>query len=308
VVEKYGRIAFVPEALPLAPRPISGELISSWLLRVSFANGLTLAQLIEAIEIRFPGLSLQRAFIDDELSPRACSAIAKFLRVSENKVKAQELAQRFPMLPSEWILRPTVCDPGAPERFAQGRARYAFCPLCLQEMISREGTVWIRSEWAFVFQTHCSRHRARLIERCAVCFIEDPLFPNASAFSPIPSCWKCGSTLFPYDPDERASSIIAEIINVESAILELMTGRPPNAGWARPSRVPAFVEKLRILIEDLTTPTDDQVPPFLQIVDADPQWRRYLFERQRPDTRVEEMSWYWRFLLMMTVLRQLTRT
>jgi hypothetical protein len=67
---RNGRIAFVPEALPLAPRPIPGELISSWLLRVSFANGLTLAQLIEAIEIRFPGLSLQRAFIDDELSPR----------------------------------------------------------------------------------------------------------------------------------------------------------------------------------------------------------------------------------------------
>jgi len=60
VVEKYGRIAFVPEALPLAPRPIPGELISSWLLRVSFANGLTLAQLIEAIEIRFSGISVQR--------------------------------------------------------------------------------------------------------------------------------------------------------------------------------------------------------------------------------------------------------
>ena len=65
MVQKYGRIAVVPEALPLAPRPITGELISSWLLRVSFANGLTLAQLIEAIETRFPGLSLQRAFIDD---------------------------------------------------------------------------------------------------------------------------------------------------------------------------------------------------------------------------------------------------
>jgi TniQ len=160
VVEKYGRIAFVPEALPLAPRPIPGELISSWLLRVSFANGLTLAQLIEAIETRFPGISLQRAFIDDELSPRARSAIAKFLRVPEGKVKAQELAQRFPMLPQEWILRPTEWEPSARERFAQGRARYAFCPLCLQEMIFRARTVWIRSEWAFVFQTHCPRHRA----------------------------------------------------------------------------------------------------------------------------------------------------
>jgi hypothetical protein len=130
-VEKYGRIAFVPEALPLAPRPIPGELISSWLLRVSFANGLTLAQLIEAIEIRFPGLSLQRAFIDDELSPRARSAIAKFLRVPEGKVKAQELAQRFPMLPPEWILRPT--------EWGSGRSR-TICPrksqVCILSLMS----------------------------------------------------------------------------------------------------------------------------------------------------------------------------
>jgi hypothetical protein len=126
-VEKYGRNAFVPEVLPLAPRPIPGELISSWLLRVSFANGLTLAQLIEAIETRFPGLSLQRAFIDDQLSPRVRSAIAKFLRVSEDKVKAQELAQRFPMLPPEWITS---------SRLGSGRSR-TICP--------REGEVCVLS-------------------------------------------------------------------------------------------------------------------------------------------------------------------
>jgi hypothetical protein len=112
------------------------------------------------------------------------------------KVKAQELAQRFPMLPPEWILRPIEWDPGARERFAQGRARHAFCPLCLQEMIVRARTVWIRSEWAFAFQTHSPRHRAPLIERCAVCLVEDPRLPNANACSPIPSCWKCGSALF----------------------------------------------------------------------------------------------------------------
>ena len=112
--------------------------------------------------------------------------------------------------------------------------------------------------------------------------------------------------LLPLSADERASSIVAEIISFESAILELMTGRPPNRTWARLSPDPAFVEKLRILIEDLTTPTDDRVPPFLRIFDADPQWRRYLFGRQRPERQVEAMSWYWRFLLMMTLVCQLT--
>jgi hypothetical protein len=76
----------------------------------------------------------------------------------------------------------------------------------------------------------------------------------------------------------------------------------------RLSSVPAFVGKLRILIQYLTMLTDDRVPPFFRIVDADPHWRHYLFGRQRPETRVETMSWYWRFLLMMTLVRQLNLT
>jgi hypothetical protein len=33
--------------LPLAPRPIKGELLSSWMARVSAVNGLTMSELIE---------------------------------------------------------------------------------------------------------------------------------------------------------------------------------------------------------------------------------------------------------------------
>ena len=110
------------------------------------------------------------------------------------------------------------------------------------------GPQWIRSEWAFVFQTHCLRHRAPLIERCAVCFVEDPRLPNVNAFSPIPSCWKCGSTLFSYDADERASSIIAEVISLESAILALMTGRPPLQQRRRPTGLRLLHKQFLLLV------------------------------------------------------------
>ena len=152
--------------LPIAPPPIAGELISSWLLRVAFANGLTLAQLVQGIEARFPEVPLRGAFIDHQLSASARSALAKFLRVTEENVKALELNQQFPILPIEWILRSIDWDFGSPDRFVEGRARYAFCPLCIQEMSRRTQTVWIRSEWALVFQTHCAQHRQ------AACFKE----------------------------------------------------------------------------------------------------------------------------------------
>ena len=94
----HGHLAFIPEVLPIAPPPIAGELISSWLLRVALANGLTLAQLVQGIEARFPEVLLRRAFVDDQLSPSARYALAKFLRVTEKNVEALELGQQFPIL------------------------------------------------------------------------------------------------------------------------------------------------------------------------------------------------------------------
>jgi hypothetical protein len=305
-----GHVAFIPEVLPIAPPPIAGELISSWLLRVALANGLTLAQLVQGIEARFPEVLLRRAFVDDQLSPSARYALAKFLRVTEKSVKALELRQQFPILPSEWILRSIDWDFGSPDRFVEGRARYAFCPLCIREMSRRTQTVWIRSEWAFVFQTHCNRHRTPLVESCAACFVEDPLLPITSlpastGWLALASCWKCGSSLLLCDPESSASSMVVEIIGLESAILTTVAGNSPNPRWAGRLCANAFTEKLRILMQRLTATTDGRVPLFVRIADADPRLRHYLFGRQRPGMRIERLSWYWRFLLMIVLVRQL---
>src|SRR5271165_1756243 len=233
----HGHIAFIPEVLPIAPPPIAGELISSWLLRVAFANGLTLAQLVQGIEARFPEVPLRGAFIDHQLSASARSALAKFLRVTEKNVKALELNQQFPILPIEWILRSIDWDFGSPDRFVEGRARYAFCPLCIQEMSRRTQTVWIRSEWALVFQTHCNRHRIPLVESCAICFVDDPLLPitNLPASNgslALASCWNCGSSLLFCDPESSASSMVVEIMCLESAILTMVAGNSPDPRWS----------------------------------------------------------------------------
>src|SRR5208283_5052110 len=66
-----------------------------------------------------------------------------------------------------------------------------------------------------------------------------------------------------------------------------------------------LTEKLRILMQCLTTTTDDRVPLFVRIADADPRLRHYLFGRQRPGMRIERLSWYWRFLLMIVLVRHL---
>src|SRR5258707_6234102 len=141
-------------------------------------------------------------------------------------------------------------------------------------MSRRTQTVWIRSEWAFVFQTHCKRHRAPLVESCAVCFVEDPLLPitNLPASNgslALASCWNCGSSLVLYDPESSASSMVVEIIGLESAILKMVAGNSPDPRWAGRLCAKAFTKKLRILMQRLTTTTDDSLPLFVRIADAD---------------------------------------
>src|SRR5258705_7485415 len=113
---------------------------------------------------------------------------------------------------------------------------YAFCPICIQEMSRRTRTVWICSEWAFVFQTHCARHRTPLLETCGVCFIKDPLAitnpPVRDKSLQLASCWNCGSSLLLYDPEPPASPAVAEIIDLESAILTAVLGKSPDPRWS----------------------------------------------------------------------------
>ena len=196
-------------------------------------------------------------------------------------------------------------------RFAQGRAMYGFCPICIQEMSRRTRTVWIRSEWAFVFQTHCARHRTPLLETCGVCFREDPLAitkpPARDKSLQLAFCWNCGSSLILYDPEPAASPTVAEIIDLESAILKAVLGKSPDPRWSGRLCAKAFTEKLRFLMRHLTmtSATNDPLPLFCRIADADPHLRRFLFGRQRPGRRMEAMSWYWRFLLMNILVRRL---
>jgi hypothetical protein len=99
--------------------------------------------------------------------------------------------------------------------------------------------------------------------------------------------------------------MVDQIIDLETAILAATAGRRPHPRWAGKSSARAFTEKVRLLTRHLMTETDDPLPLFLRIIDADPHWRHHLAGRQRPETRIETLSWQWRFLLMIAIEREL---
>ena len=82
---------------------------------------------------------------------------------------------------------------------------------------------------------------------------------------------------------------MAEIIDLESAILAAVLGKSPEPRWSGRLCAKAFTEELRFLMQHLTMTTamNDPLPLFCRIGDADPHLRRYLFGRAASRTRLE---------------------
>jgi hypothetical protein len=58
----------------------------------------------------------------------------------------------------------------------------------------------------------------------------------------------CGSSLLLYDPEPPASPTVAEIIDLESAILTAVLGKSPDPRWSGRLCAKAFTDKLRFLM------------------------------------------------------------
>jgi hypothetical protein len=116
----------VPDVLPLAPRPLQGELRSSWLLRVASANALTLRELMDALAARHPGAGIDDAFLDDGLPARVARALAQFARLPESVVHGLDLTDQLPGCPGAWMLRAPGLQVGGRDQVSDQRAAYAF--------------------------------------------------------------------------------------------------------------------------------------------------------------------------------------
>ena len=85
----------VPEVLPLAPRPVSGELCSAWLQRVAAANVLTFEELLDAFRVRTHGRHVIAA-LDFALSPAIRADLAAWCRLPAPSLRALDLQHVFP--------------------------------------------------------------------------------------------------------------------------------------------------------------------------------------------------------------------
>jgi hypothetical protein len=182
------RITCAPAHLPFAPRPLSSELFSSWLLRVAAANCITLDELMDGFESRYPGATSQS--LDFNLPSPLLQSISTFCRVSVDTIMPLDLAKRLPEVTMALLLSfRDIC--GYSQRRKWQRLGYAFCPLC----VAKQKIIHVPWEWCFACVTRCSIHHTPLQSGCLSCGETDPLAFGSSLADSNSPCWSCSNDL-----------------------------------------------------------------------------------------------------------------
>jgi hypothetical protein len=243
---------FAPAQLPIAPRPIPAELLSSWMLRVASANCISLLELLDAFKFNYPEiLGLQS--LDLGLPPSFLQSISRFCRVPVARLRALDLRQRLPHLQTALLLK-FPNNPFCPRR-RHLRVGYAFCPPC----IATQRVIHVHWEWCFACVVRCSVHRTPLQVACPVCGERDPLSFESQNLKPNPTCWACGGSLI--DPSVNTSCVSnyePAIRAVEEAYRDALLGiapQPSLVGKATDRAFRRFVDDMLQLLISFPQPS-----------------------------------------------------
>jgi TniQ protein len=269
-------VGVVPDHLPIAPRPVPGELCSSWLQRVAAANVLTLEDLLEALRSHPSHGSFDIGSLDYAPPPATCARLAVWCRVPEPEVRALDLQLAFPEASQDVFSQHTATHSLA--RFITPVMRPGLCPACLMEQIQVGVAMHVPAEWALACLTHCLQHRALLLPLCANCFRADVLDVSGEDTHRVPRCRFCGHGLpvlaaRDHDP-------LDFLLPLQRTILACLRGQPPPLHWAGPCTARGFVQ----LIADLMG----------LVTSRDAADARVLADLLPNRTRWNDRTWRWR--------------
>jgi len=99
-----GRTSVAPRQLPMAPRPIVGELVSSWLSRVAAANCISLDELLDALSLVNRWSRSPSECLDVNLDLVMQLALSDFCRVPSELVSQLTLVRQLPGVRKEMFL------------------------------------------------------------------------------------------------------------------------------------------------------------------------------------------------------------
>lgn len=233
-------------ALPIAPRPRSDELPSSWLGRTAALYDVSVAELRQVL---WTGGPSKKARPDVEWAPHEAKSVAAGLRVTLEVVLDLGLKRRWSELAVDWL--PSTDGFGR----ARGELDLAWCRHCLSEALEAGGA-YLDAEAALPL-VFCHRHGAWRQDYCRRCRPRHaPRFIWSNGLEFV--CGDCGTPLRAsrwrqptpaayFEPEETAAAL---------PILFAFDGEVRNALLGDPACLPGLdlipARQFLIVLRDLT--------------------------------------------------------
>jgi len=193
--------------MPNNRRISTDELLSSWLHRLAYANGLAPKAFARVLGLN-PGM--WSAALDLRLPSDVASLLRARTGVSSDQLSAMTLS---PALPKQLLL------PLRNSGRRDGSTWLQFCSRCLAD----DAQPYFRQRWRLASRVSCTRHGCRLRDRCPSCRGHIAVFDQAELV-PQHYCVACGYDLrrapIPYlSPATRTlDQCIDDICSVEAMI------------------------------------------------------------------------------------------
>jgi hypothetical protein len=231
-------IDFAPAELALAPRPLEGELTSSWLYRVAAANLVQLEELLSGLLDLHPEVhSSTNICLDYGIATAWSRALAIWCRLAESRIHKLDLARVFPGRHLNWFVHGNGA-PSSGRNSGGGSVRwmaFIFCPRCLDQQVKDGLPVHRRAEWALAFLTHCPQHQDEPLRHyCLCCHREEPrwIITREGKDEEV-QCRHCGTALshWPRGTIDRFSPPLQLTLRLESTILRSLSGQAPDPFW-----------------------------------------------------------------------------
>ncbi|WP_109122399.1 TniQ family protein [Azospirillum sp. TSO22-1] len=244
-----------PHPFPVAPRPMDGELLSSWRARIACRYGLEGWELAPDVLSGRHSEGACQHDVDWAPAPQDIQFLAASTRLDVETVAAMALSRRG------WR-RHWACWERAPDDTTAwgpyGRVEVAWCPACLRHDRQIGRDAWLRRDWAIAARGLCATHGLPLEQRCHFCEGWQPQRWVTLSDSAVLLCSHCGRSLdeVVIDNDISSNGVTqprtlhdwAKLRAFEEHLVAVLDGHEPDGRWTGRSTRQAFL----CLVEDLT--------------------------------------------------------
>lgn len=238
---------------PVHPKPLAGEALSSWLLRIADGNGLDQRSFKRYLP-KVHGANTDLDLIDDEAF---FTAIASWSGLPREHVAALSFAQDEGLVfirnakgPPDWIIPRDRLGTWTEKRHV---ATQPYCPACLASDV----TPYYRKVWRYAFHPICPKH-GLLLDHCPRCGAPFSYLALGSASwsrygaHALTHCTACG-TPFAKSQQGTFGGLEQRALAIQSALMNGLA-----AEWIRhdDESIPVvlFLRALHIVAEALLSP------------------------------------------------------